>query len=337
MDDEIAKVREMLLTLRPSYTTTNKEEVRVRCPYCGDSKHDMSSAHLYIAMRPPFKFHCFKCETSGVLNMNVLRDLGIFDNDVNMSIVSANKSYKENSGVQKLSFKRNNLNVIPYDSEISKACCDYFNNRYGSNYDNATITQKFKAVTDAPAFFKDNGILIKQNVFDFSKAIGFLSSDSTHIIFRDITNTQPNRYYNLNISQDNGSMISKMYNINGDIDVMHPKFKLVITEGIFDIIGVYHHFHDNYDENTIFAAACGKAYNAVILNYIHKGFLSLNIEIFSDADVPIEFYKSLKASSPYLSDSQIVIYYNGLYQPGTKISKDFGCKREEIELRKYLI
>ena len=35
--------------------------------------------------------------------------------------------------------------------------------------------------------------------------------------------------------------------------------KLVITEGIFDIIGVYTHFYkENNDKNIIFAAACGK-------------------------------------------------------------------------------
>ena len=55
-------------------------------------------------MRPPFRFHCFKCETSGVLNQQVLRDLGVYNNDLTIDLAEANKFVKGN-GVQKISTK----------------------------------------------------------------------------------------------------------------------------------------------------------------------------------------------------------------------------------------
>ena len=71
----IESVRNIILKeKKPSYTTTNKKEVRVRCPYCGDSKTNKSSAHMYIEMRPPFRFHCFKCETAGRLTQQTAKD-----------------------------------------------------------------------------------------------------------------------------------------------------------------------------------------------------------------------------------------------------------------------
>ena len=118
---------------------------------------------------------------------------------------------------------------------------------------------------------------------------------------------------------------------------MSEKTTLIITEGIFDIIGVYNHFYGGNDENTIFAAACGKAFNAVILNYIRMGFLDLDIIIYSDADVNVNFYKSLKMSSPYLKNSKITIFYNDLYDPKTGFGKDYGCRKNEIKLKKIII
>ena len=95
MDDSknyIQDIRSILLkNIKPSYETTNHKEIHVRCPYCGDSKHDKSKARFYIEMRPPFRFHCFKCETSGVLNQQVLRDLGVYDNNLTIDLAEANK------------------------------------------------------------------------------------------------------------------------------------------------------------------------------------------------------------------------------------------------------
>lgn len=338
IQENIENIRNLILThKKPSHQTTNKKEVSVRCPYCGDSKSNQSATHMYIEMKPPFRFHCFKCETSGVLNQETFRDLGIFNTELSLSVINANKSFRSNKGIQKVSYKKRKLINTPVDSLASMNAVNYFNNRYGTNFTNEFIVNTFKAVTDPLNFFKENNIFVPNGVFDYSNAIGFISSDSSHIVFRDIGGRSEKRYNNLNIiPNDDVSTISKTYNISGNIDIMQEKTTLVITEGIFDIIGVYNHFYQNTD-NTIFAAACGKAYNAVILNYIRMGFLNLDVVIFSDADVNINFYKALKNNSPYLKNSRITVFYNDLYDPKTGYGKDYGVRKEDIKLKKIII
>ena len=335
--DYIAEIRNLILkNVKPSYETTNRKEVHVRCPYCGDSKHDASKARFYIEMKPPFRFHCFKCETSGVLNQQTLRDLGIFNNELTLDISEANKVLRT-LGVQKIQTRKaRKLKHESINSTLAHNSMEYFNKRYDIDFSPEFIQRKFKAVLDAPEFFKLNGLYVPSGQFDFTKAIGFISSDSSHIIFRDITGLQNKRYYNLClVNEDEISSYSKRYNISTEIDVLQNSINLIMTEGIFDIIGVYNHFYKGTDaeNNTIFAAACGKAYNAVIQHYIRLGFLDLNITIYSDADVPRSFYEDMKRNSPYLKNSTITVYYNSLYNAETKYGKDYGVPKNQIKLR----
>lgn len=326
---------------KPSYTSTNKKEIHVRCPYCGDSRHDPSKARFYIEMKPPFRFHCFKCETSGVLTQQTLRDLGIYNNDLTLDIIQANKSLK-NLGVQKIHIKSaRELEHEPTDTIAAQNSVIYFNNRYGTNYDAKYLQEKFKAVLDGMAFIQLNRIFVPVQKFDFSKAIGFISSDKSHVIFRDISGQQATRYFNLCLVSNEAELdtSSKMYNISTSLDVMQDELHLVITEGIFDIIGVYNHFYKDTpkEKNTVFAAACGKAYNAVIQHYIRLGFLNLKITIYSDGDVNQYFYRDMKASSPYLKNNRIEVYYNANYDKNTGFGKDFGVPKDQITLKKIII
>lgn len=340
MDNSVENIRQLILqNKKPSYQTTNKTEVRVRCPYCGDSKSNLSSAHMYIQMRAPFKFHCFKCETSGALNNQVLRDLGIYDSSAALDIASANKTLKENQSIQKISIGNKKFLKNTYtETERTLMSAEYFNRRFNVSLSPEYIQTKFKTVLDADIFFRDNNINVGYSQFNFLDAIGFISSDNSHIVFRDTSGMQNMRYSNLSLDPFS-DITSKIYNIKTPIDVLQDNVKLVITEGIFDIIGVYlHFFKDTPDEkNTIFAAACGKGYNAVILNYIRKGFLNLDIEIYSDGDVNLEFYRNLKRSSEYLKNTKITVFYNTLYDPKTGFGKDYGVPKDCIKLGRNII
>lgn len=342
MDEFVENIRESILrNKKPSYQTTNKKEVRVRCPYCGDSRRDLSSAHLYIEMRAPFRFHCFKCETSGVLNNQTLRDLEIFDTSMNTNIIVANKVLRENQGIQKIQIgKRKKLVNIPDESDITLKNLSYFNNRFNISFDKDYISSKFRTILNPIKFFADNNIFVPKGHYDFSNAIGFISTDNSHIVFRDTSGLQQRRYYNMNITPNEIEDISsKIFNISSSINTMAEKVNLVITEGIFDIIGVYNHFYKNtsFEENTIFTAACGKGFNAVILNYIRTGFLDLDITIYSDGDVDLNFYRNLKNTSEYLKNTKITVYYNSLYDRNTGFGKDYGLPKDQIKLRKIII
>jgi hypothetical protein len=336
---QIESVRGMLLkSKKPSYQTTNKKEVRVRCPYCGDSRSDKNHAHLYIQMQPPFKFYCQRCTTAGVLNNQTLRDLGVFNNDLSTSIIDANKNIKNNKGTEKVSFKKNNFQLNKVESPFSINGVNYISNRFQMAFDNEYLVDRYKSITNALQFFTDNRMTIpvdmyRRPMYDFANSVGFMSSDGSHVIFRDITGMQPKRYFNLALTDDNNSVASKIYNIKRSVDILSDEINLVMTEGIFDIMGVYEHFYRDKVEdknNYIFAAAAGKGYNAVISNYMRMGFLNLNITIYSDSDVDTYFFKNLKESSVYLKNIPITIFYN------TK-EKDFGVSKDKIALRKVIV
>jgi hypothetical protein len=339
MTDQVEQIRNLILkNKKPSYQTTNRKEVRVRCPYCGDSKRDKNHAHLYIQMKPPFAFYCQKCNTSGVLNSQTLRDLNIFSNDASVSIIEANKTIKSVYGVQKVSFKKHNPILNKIETQNSLNAVDYFCSRYNQTFTNEYIVDKFKAVTNARQFFSDNNISYpvdnyNRQMYDFDNSIGFLSSDGSHVIFRDITGQQMKRYFNLNLFNDEQSTSNKIYNIKSSLDMLSDEINLVITEGIFDIIGVYEHLYKGTIEgknNYIFAAAAGKGYGAVISHYIRMGFLNLNITIYSDSDVEPNFFREMKSDLIYLKNSPLTIYYN-------TIGKDFGVPKDQISLRKVIV
>lgn len=327
------KIRDLIKANKyPAYLTTNKKEISIRCPYCGDSIKSKLSAHLYIQLTPPFKFYCHKCNTSGILNNQTMRDLGVFENELSVELQKTNQRLK--SG---LNFKQNIKIEIPklpiVDSESSKNSVNYFNSRFNFNYGNKYIVEKFKAITDAEAFFTLNRIKVKPGIgYDFKNSIGFLSSDGSHVVFRDISGNQRKRYFNLNLSPEKDEIANKIYNIKSGIDVLTEQITIVITEGIFDIIGVYEHFYKGTPEekNTIFAAACGRGFNAVIGTYIRLGFLDLKVIIYSDSDVPITSLKYLKESSIFTKNIAEEIYYN-------KLEKDFGVPKGKIELQKARI
>lgn len=340
---EIESVRKALLSLKPSYQNTSRTEVSVRCPYCGDSVKNRHSAHLYVEMKPPFRYHCKRCESSGALNTSTLRDLQIYSNDVYLDIVTANKTIRQGSGVKK-TFVNRTLTLPKEYTPFTQICVDYFNRRYDRIFDYQYIINNFKAILDSEEFFKRNkfNFLTDSNgypistrntpVYDFKNSIGFVSTDSSHIIYRDMSGLQSRKYFNLNLDPHNDENASKIYNIKRPVDLLSKKINLIVTEGIFDIIGVYEHFYkEDVVDNTdyIFAAACGKGYMSVINHYLRMGFLDMDITIYSDSDVDIQTYKALKRS-PYLKNTPITIYYNN-------IGKDFGVPKEQIELRKAVL
>jgi hypothetical protein len=330
----IELVKNTILKIKkPSYQTTNKKEVRVRCAYCGDSKNDKTHAHLYIEMKPPFKFYCQRCSTAGILNQQTLRDLGIFDGELSMMVISASKNVKRGIN-EKIQYKNNKLKLEPIEGIQSSNIVNYMSNRFQRQFDLGYVVKKFKVVSDARQFFIDNNINILPGQYDFNNSVGFVSSDNSHVIFRDMTGNQPKRYYNLNLQPSvEKSTTNKMFNIRSAVDVLSETVNLVMTEGIFDIIGVYEYFYKDkvQDQNNyIFASANGKGYAAVIMNYMRMGFLNINITIYSDSDVNTYFFKNLKESLPYIKTSNITVFYN-------EKGKDFGIPQEEIKLKKVII
>ena len=80
MSDFKENLKRFLMNNISGNVVSGDKEFLCRCPFCGDSIH-LKSAHFYINLpdssEVPVMYHCKKCNTSGVLNRNVLRELGV--------------------------------------------------------------------------------------------------------------------------------------------------------------------------------------------------------------------------------------------------------------------
>ena len=111
---------------------------------------------------------------------------------------------------------------------------------------------------------------------------------------------------------------------------MQPKVNVVITEGIFDILGVFFNIEKENRENTIYLSVNGVGYNLLFLELAKMGFLEMNIKIYSDSDQPISNYKEIKKEMSSILTNKIQVFYN-------KKEKDFGVPIEDIIITKSFI
>ena len=323
--------------LHPSYLNSNKSELIIRCPYCMDSQKNPKSAHLYIKLKEPYPYYCQLCNASDSnISNEFFKDIKIYDEDLYLSLYKFQMKFK-----QELKYKlSSNLSakklILPklsgIESELIKL--NYINNRLGIDL-SLEDCNKFKIIVNFKEFFLQNKLNIitdtEETISNLNKyCVGFLSTDSNYIIFRNISSEKLNfRYRNYSILDNENAVKFYIFNDSG-INILNPSVNLVLTEGIFDILGVYHHFYKPINENTIFAAVNGKGYYHIILYLARLGFLNINLEIYSDADVPLKFYQTLKKYNEIIKYSKIKIHYNTL-------KKDFGVTKDEIKLKSSII
>ena len=74
---------------------SDKTEIMVRCPYCGDS-NNKNHAHFYIKSTTPYEFFCQKCEIKGYLNEDNLKDFNIYNDLLFNDLYKEIKEYKKN-------------------------------------------------------------------------------------------------------------------------------------------------------------------------------------------------------------------------------------------------
>lgn len=327
-------------TLSLCYLTTDKSETNVRCPFCGDSMNP-NHAHLYINNIPPFKYYCQKCSTSGIVNDSFLRALNLYDPEMvvyvkesqNKYIRSLNKKYGGNF-LDKFSRK---LDVLPNEyNKLELKKLKYVNDRLGIKINSDDLLERYKIILNVEDFFNNNDF--KMN--DFYKNnlkmlnsfyVGFLLNDNNMICFRDISNKQELRYINKKIYNENIIQSRKFYTISNEIDLSKEVFNVNLTEGIFDIMGIFNHIYDcNQNSNDIFVSCNGKSYN-LVLNYLQSvGILNCNINIYSDKDVSKKKIIELTSSNNLTKFNGFNLYYN-------TIGKDYGVKKEEIVLSEPII
>ena len=332
---------DQLKTLKPYNLASNKSEIAVRCPFCGDSIKSASSTHLYIKLNvqdgEPHTYYCQRCRAKGIVTSELLKMLKIYNSElnVNLGINLKNANKKGNKIVYTVS--KANLKLPEYEPDkLSLFKLNYINNRLGINLKLEDLN-KFKIFLHLYDLLEYNNIdylTCKDGMGDTldNNFMGFISYDNNYLIMRNLSKKKLSnmRYYNYNV-YNNYNNTKRFYIIPNKVNYMKDELNIHICEGIFDILGIYHHLvNDEQRKNDLFAAVCGTGYNNVIHEIAKLGFINMNITVYSDADQNIKMYKNLKKEFPFLTDKKITVIYN-------TIGKDFGVKKEEIKIKKSYI
>jgi hypothetical protein len=311
--------------------TTNHSHIYIRCPICGDSQKHKNDCHLYIHLQEPFVFYCQLCKGTGIVNSEFLRSLKIHNTDLNINLRLMLK--KQNKKLKKKVIKGKELKIPDWQENIlNKFKLKYINSRLGTNLTLADLS-KFKIILNLYEFLNYNQIdflTCEETLGDTldKNFLGFLSYDNNYIIMRNLSKKviPKMRYYNYNI-HNNYDNTKRFYIMPNQIDLLNPKVKIIIAEGIFDILGIYFKYYkDTEIKNILFIAVNGTGYNLIFEKLARMGFLDMDIEIYSDNDQSINMYKEFKRNMKDILVNRIKIIYN-------INGKDFGEKLDQIETK----
>lgn len=328
-----------------AYFNSARSELSIRCPYCGDSQKNANSAHLYIMIQAPFPFMCQRCQTSGYLNRETLKDFQIENTELVVSISKASKDVikdttKRTSGI-KGGLLGNRKLIIPeytYTNAFNRKV-GYLNDRLGLDLDDTQL-RDLKVITDYRKFLVENNLegLFRfydqsdyhANLFQWLQrySVGFLSSDTNFIGFRH-TKIPANgrRYYSESMNRPYNTG-NRLYTIKNEIDILTPELNLVLAEGTIDIISIFHNIYDGIqDNNTIFGSVNGKAYRLFITTLRRMGFLRINLDIYSDSEINRNNYKYQLNFDNF---SSVRVHYNNYVGQG-----DFGVPKDKIKIKTY--
>lgn len=258
-----------------------------------------------------------------------------------MLIRQINKKASKNSKIRDKYFTSHIKYDIPvfsdYGPNLQKL--DYINKRLGTNI-TLQNARDYKIIVSLYEFLDHNNITflnLKDKRFGDqldNNAIGFLSIDNSLINFRSIRKDflQKTRYYLYNIK---GNILGRrFYSLPNKINLLNPELNLYLTEGVFDILSVFFNIRKMENNEKLYIACMGKGFKNICYYFIREGFLSLNLSIYSDSDVNINFYRKLKESlNPFIN--KISIYYNEKNNGNKKT--DFGVTLKDIEIKDRIL
>jgi hypothetical protein len=318
--------------------TGKKDETIIRCIFCGDSAKDPFKGHMYIQNKAPFKYYCQRCTSKGIVNQNFLLKLNVTDYEL---IAKVNKSLADYQ--KKLSYKYGNeinyfnnkvLDFLPKAyTGLENSKIKYVQDRLGIELEEDDL-DRYKMIVNFKDFLQHNRIDISKRVKTprdnelFAKlqnhCVGFLSTDKNTIVFRSLDEDKTGfRYHNYSLFPD-AIDSKKFYSIKKKIDLSLSEHKIIMTEGILDIIGVYNHIF-NKDDEPLYISNNGKSFLFVLDYLASLSLLNVDIEIYSDKDVNLKFYEYVMKENKLAKFNGINVFYN-------QIDKDYGVMREKIKL-----
>lgn len=326
----------------------NDDNYIIECPYCGDSI-SANHGHFYIKINPrddsAMKYNCFRCPAGGIVTKDVLERLGFCDKSILDSVDILNRNAPMRDVQQYMSegtVLKFNYNLPTIDMTSGKL--NYLQKRLGIPFSEKELTD-MKVITSLRDFLRENKLEeitcdpYVARIFE-EKYIGFLSFGNSHILFRDVTDTQKYSWvkYPITKASNNSACFYSMYSqidpfCNDDIIIN-------LSEGVMDTLGVAYHL-DGLHGRQINIAVGGKGYEKIIRILIQLGFVGNNItiRIFSDNDVQfnkkavpettLESYRKLFKNRKKLF-KKIIVTFNVL-------SKDFGVPKSKISTKSFTL
>ena len=319
----------------------NNEETQwtVRCPFCGDSS-DLNHGHLSILIdrnndETPMLFRCFKCETSGMLNANLMAELGCpLDGNLNQAL---KKSARKSSGYNRFTNEYIMNYVVPIAQldGITFPKLQYISNRLGYQMSPEEASSK-KIILDLYQFMDANKIWIGnlkkwqvENLQNFY--VSFLSSNNNILISRCIIPKEDQkfamkRYLKAPIIVNNTNPNS-FYSIPASVNVMSIEpINIHIAEGTFDILSIQKNIPCN--GTSLYFASCGFCPMTIIQYLVYTGLgYHLNLHLYCDNDKSdkdeIWVLKKHPEMIPWIDE----IYFHRNSYSG---EKDYGVPKDHI-------
>ena len=313
-----------------------------RCILCGDSKKNPYKKRMYINCDPtkpedPVWFHCFNCNSSGILKQSMLEEIAEGASfDVIQSLRRINKAAFSDDGSKKINRFQNHkdskvvfpqLQSVDYQITKYKYMCK---ERLGVMIP-AEDFAMIKVVWSLKNFLGENHIELHD--CEISPAIlerdyiGFTSVRNEYILFRDVTNSNQYRWYKYNLFDMKGNLDSYYAVKNSVNPLSRDELHIIVAEGVFDTLGILYNLYDGVQGNNIFLSTANGAFINTIKYYLEKGIVGSNVivDCYIDNDTRYDFKKLIKEVTPYvMKRSNVHIYHNTL-------QKDFGYPKSLIE------
>ena len=337
-------LKEFLVNNIPGKVVAGDKEFVCRCPFCGDSRH-LKSAHFYINLPSsddtPVMYHCKKCNTSGILNRTVLRELGVevIDGDIISDLISRHKKLsgnfirgsKENRSIYKFNTFYDMISIC----DMSEWKMKYINDRLGLNlsYQDMIDCKIVLNLFDLYSNEKNNGSLYytrdKRIVKELNDSfLGFLGYNNGVLNMRNLKPGKVSKYvdkryvnYNL-LPTELMEDTSKYYIIPTVVDTLNPEpIKIHIAEGPFDILSIFYNLYNGDKYNSIYASIGGKSY----VNLIK--FLLCDLKIIN-TEIHIYFDNDVKKSE--IEDILYQLQYLNFHWNRFENEKDYGVSKNRI-------
>lgn len=322
----------LLETLDNAKLASGGKQIICHCklPGCNDTKQ-----HLYIGRfdvtDEPVYYNCFKCHGSGVIGKDFFDNYGLeIDQNLLQEILKSNKgsSYRSYNKGKQLIY--NIKNSFISDNPVSEVKLKYINNRLGTNlsFDDCLRLKIVLNLNDLLSVNNIRTITRHQNIVNQlnNNFIGFMSRSNASLNMRNLTpgkvyESIDKKYVNYNIFEQKPD--NDYYIIPSETN-LNQHIKIYISEGAFDILGVY--FNVIQDKsNSIFIAGKGKAYfDSLEYLIITYGIMDCEVHYFVDKDVSDNsIYDIINYMNPFGIDFYI-------HRNGYKNEKDYGVPRERI-------